>query len=495
MKTHRMLWRAAAPLLALALISASCGGDDSSDAAETSAPTITVGDTTIPDNAADDTTAPTESTTADTEPTAPSSAAPAEGEIELSAGVTVNLDDCPSDWSDTTGVSDDEIRLGMTLPQSGPIASLGAIGDGMRAYLDHVNETDPIDGKKITLVLSDDGYDPAKTQTAVTEMLETEDIFAFVSGIGSANALQVRPMLNTECVPQVETASGVSYFYAPTAFPWTHSGVISSATEGAIWCQYIPEEYGEGATVAGLFANNDTGRGFQAAVEACAETGAIDLVENVTYEPTASDISNEITTLAASNADVLVGGVLGAFCAQTLAGVAQSAWHPAVLLTQNCESIPAYFTPTDPAGEGVRLTSVYRTYTDEEAAGNPDLAEIGTILTDAGYTTNSTYMNGVVFGLEIEHALRTALDQYGGITRTNLMKAFWNFDFVNPIKRDGIEAHTDGANDANMVEGAYVVEYHAPTAEGAAGTFEVVSDLVSVEGESEIDEDGETGAP
>ena len=108
-----------------------------------------------------------------------------EGQVEVAAGTVLDLDACPDDWSPTQGVDGDEIRIGMTLPQSGQLASFGPIGEGMGFYFDYINETDPIDDKNLVLVTKDDGYEAGRAVANVEEMLDTEDIFAFAHFIGT----------------------------------------------------------------------------------------------------------------------------------------------------------------------------------------------------------------------------------------------------------------------------------------------------------------------
>ena len=105
------------------------------------------------------------------------------------------------------------------MPQSGPLAAFGAIGEGMQVYFDWVNANDPIDGKEIVLVLRDDAYDSARTKTNIEEMIETEDIFAFTYLIGSPNNGAVRPILDEECIPQLFNSTGLPNWGDPANFP------------------------------------------------------------------------------------------------------------------------------------------------------------------------------------------------------------------------------------------------------------------------------------
>lgn len=445
-------WRLVAVLCALASVAAACGGDDDDAGAAA-------------DGGGD--------------------AAMSDGVVELATGTTVDLSECPDDWSDTAGITDDEIRIAVSLPQSGPLASFGAIAEGMQAYFDFVNADDPIAGRDVVVIARDDAYDAARTQTNVQEMLETENIFAFTWIIGSANNGQVRPIFAEECVPQLFNATGLPAWGDPANFPWTIGGLISYDTEANIWCNHVADELGEGATVAALFQNNDFGSAYRSVVEACDEAGTIDLVESLTHEATAADITNEMTTLASSGADAFFLGSTGAFCPQALAAVAQSPWSPLFLMSSTCENIAAFFAPVDPAGAGVRMALNNKGVTDAAFAQDPGVQDAIAILEAAGLDPfEGSISTGVLFAQTTEYVLRAAAASDGGLTRTNLMKAAWNMDFQHPLLRDGIEVLTDGVDDAYLIEGAVIAEYVPPTQEGSLGSFTDLSELISVEGET-----------
>ena len=407
----------------------------------------------------------------------------ADGPIELATGVSVDpSSDCPEDWSDTAGITDSEIRLGISLPQSGPLASFGAIAEGMQVYFDQM---EPVDGRTVTLVARDDAYDAARTQTNVEEMIETEDLFAFNWIIGSPNNAQVRPIFQEECIPQLFNATGLPAWGDPANFPWTIGGLISYSTEANIWCDHIAEELGEGATVAGLYANSDFGAAYQTVIEGCAEDGRIELVESLTHEATAADISNEMTTIAASGADAFVLGSTGAFCPQAMAAVAQSPWEPLFLMSSTCENVAAFFAPVDPAGAGVRMALNNKGVTDAAFADDPGVQDAIRIIEEAGQDPfGGSISTGILFAQTTEYVLREAAAMEGGLSRTNLMKAVWNMNFVHPLLREGVDAITSGTDDAYIIEGAYIAEYVPPAEEGALGSFDTLSDLITVEGET-----------
>src|ERR1041384_568873 len=59
-----------------------------------------------------------------------------------------------------TGASDTEIKIGQTMPYSGPASAYGQIGKTELAYFKMINEQGGINGRKINLISVDDGYSP-----------------------------------------------------------------------------------------------------------------------------------------------------------------------------------------------------------------------------------------------------------------------------------------------------------------------------------------------
>ena len=403
--------------------------------------------------------------------------------LEVAPGTVLPLPDCPSDWSDTAGIDEDTIRLGMSLPESGPVAALGEVDDGARAWFDDVNETDPIAGKRIELISADDAYDPARALANVTEMMDTDEPFAFTFIIGTPPNLAVHDPLNDACVPQVYNATGLPRWGDPANYPWTIGGLLAYNTEARMWCDHIAQELGEGATVAGLFMDNDLGLAYLEEMEVCAEEGIIDLAETAVHDPAAPDVIAQMTTLAATDAQAVVLGTTGAPCPQAMKFVDSSSWDPLVLIHGGCESIATYFKPIDPAGEGVLVASTAKDPTT--ADDDPAMEHAVQVLRDAGLDPFAgASLSGARGAASIEQLLRAAADMEGGLTRTNLMRAMWNADFENPLFVDGVRQRSKGAEDAYLIEAAQMSRYRAPAAGETSGRYEPVGEIIDVEGET-----------
>ena len=61
------------------------------------------------------------------------------------------------------GASDTEIKIGQTMPYSGPASAYGTIGKAEAAYFKMINDQGGINGRKINFITLDDGYSPPKT--------------------------------------------------------------------------------------------------------------------------------------------------------------------------------------------------------------------------------------------------------------------------------------------------------------------------------------------
>src|SRR5690349_9368414 len=79
---------------------------------------------------------------------------------------------------DEPGVSDGEIKLGQTAPYSGPVSAYGTCGRASVAYFAMINEAGGINGRKINLIVADDGFSPPKAVEQVRKLVEADGVFA-----------------------------------------------------------------------------------------------------------------------------------------------------------------------------------------------------------------------------------------------------------------------------------------------------------------------------
>jgi hypothetical protein len=61
------------------------------------------------------------------------------------------------------GASDTEIRIGQTMPYSGPVSAFAVLGKVQAAYFRMINDRGGISGRRINLISYDDAATPSKT--------------------------------------------------------------------------------------------------------------------------------------------------------------------------------------------------------------------------------------------------------------------------------------------------------------------------------------------
>ena len=83
------------------------------------------------------------------------------------------------------GVSDTEIKIGNTMPYSGPASAYGAIGKSEAAYFNMINEQGGINGRKINFITRDDGYSPPKTVEQVRRLVEEDQVLLLFNTLGT----------------------------------------------------------------------------------------------------------------------------------------------------------------------------------------------------------------------------------------------------------------------------------------------------------------------
>jgi branched-chain amino acid transport system substrate-binding protein len=414
-------------------------------------------------------------------------------------GFKIDLTKCQTGWSNTEGLTDDSIKIGHTLAYSGPLAEYGNIGRGMNNYFQYVNTKfggieDSLGKKrKINFVEKDDGYDPARTIPLVDELLDSEKVFALTTG-GSSNVMRVYDKTNARCVPQPIALTGHPAWGDPVNHPWTTGLQLAYSTEAILWGSYI-EKYMDdnkmtSARVAGLVINNDFGRSYAASFRSFIAGSKHSITfDSETIEPTAPNVTNEMTTLASKNPDVFIAMTAGTSCTQAITESAQNGLNKsAKLLFQpsTCKGISLVGKEKvggdGSASEGwLVFGGGVIDFNDPTKADLPQIKFAKQQLATQGYDTktSSQFGNGYFYGWPLVEYLRVAAALDGGLTRSNLMLAVHTIELRHPFMLAGITLSMNGNKDAYLVEGSELGRFSA-----AKQTWEQVGDVIDLSGKS-----------
>src|SRR6476620_4896475 len=75
-----------------------------------------------------------------------------------------------------TGANDTEIKIGQTVPFSGPASSYSSISKTQAAYFKMINDQGGINGRKLNLIQYDDAYSPPKAVEQVRKLVEGDEV-------------------------------------------------------------------------------------------------------------------------------------------------------------------------------------------------------------------------------------------------------------------------------------------------------------------------------
>src|SRR5256885_12152671 len=94
------------------------------------------------------------------------------------------------------GVTDTEIKIGNTIPYSGPASAYGIIGKTYAAFFKMINDQGGINGRKINFISYDDAYSPPKTVEQVRKLVESDEVFLLFATLGTASNVGIQKYLN-----------------------------------------------------------------------------------------------------------------------------------------------------------------------------------------------------------------------------------------------------------------------------------------------------------
>ena len=198
------------------------------------------------------------------------------------------------------GVTDIEIKIGNTVPYSGPASGYGVYGIALAAYFKMINEQGGINGRKITLISLDNGYLPPKALEGTRRLVEQDQVLAIMGTLGTPTNAATQRYLHEAHVPNLAVISGASRFNDPAHFPWTVPNFPSYRTEGRIYGRYILEAKPD-AKIAVLYQNDDLGRDYLAGLKeslgARAETMIIAAASYEVADPTVEFADGEFAGL------------------------------------------------------------------------------------------------------------------------------------------------------------------------------------------------------
>jgi len=347
--------------------------------------------------------------------------------------------------------ADNEIRIGNTIPYSGPAAAYGIIGKTIGAFFNRINDQGGINGRRINFISYDDGYNPQKTVELTKKLVEEDKVLLTFASLGTAPNFAVRPYLNANKVPQLFVSTGSSMWDNPKEFPWTMGFQPSYQTEAHIYAQYLLETHPSGGKIAILYQDDDFGKDYVKGLKD-GLGGKMQVVAEAPYKVSDANVNQQIATLKASGATIFFDVTTPKFAVMAIRRAAELAWKPEHIISTVSESTAAVMQPAGlENSEGV-LTAGYSLEGDDPAVANdPGFRDYSALLDR--YLPDASKSNSLtVFGYLIANAMVEVLKRCGDdLSRENIMKQAASLKGVKlPMMTPGIEVNTSGRDFAPL---------------------------------------------
>jgi len=350
--------------------------------------------------------------------------------------------------ADTPGVTATEIRIGNTMPYSGPASSYSVIGRTEAAFFAMVNDQGGVGGRKVNFITLDDGYSPPKTVEQVRRLVEEDQVAFCFQNLGTPCNSAIATYMNTRKIPHLFIGSGASKWTDVKKYPFTMGWQPSYKTEAQIYTKHILQTMKE-PKLAILYQNDDFGKDYPSGVrDVLGNDWDKYVVRNVSYETTDATIDSQIGEMMNAGANVILVAAIPKFAAQAIGRVYGLAWKPTFYMSNVAISVGTVMRPAGPEKSVGMLSSQYlKDPTDpiwDDDASMKQWRAFMAKYNPSGDTTDAA----TAFAYGISNTMLQVLKQCeGDFSRANILRQAETLrDYVNPMTLPGITINTSASD-------------------------------------------------
>ena len=345
------------------------------------------------------------------------------------------------------GVTDMEIKIGQTMPYSGPLSSYGVIGRTEAAYFQMINEQGGINGRKIVLISLDDAYSPPKTVEQVRRLVEQERVAFLFQTFGTPCNAAIRQYCNDNKVPQLFIVSGAAMLADPQHFPWTIGFIPNYQTEARIFAKHILATQAD-ARIGVLFQNDSFGKDYLIGLrEGLGADHAGMVIKEVSYEPSEPTVDSQIATLQGSGADVFLIAATGKFAPLAISKAYDIGWTPARYMHYGAQSVAILKLAGLDKSKGLITTSFGKDVNDPRWKDDPGVKEFADFT--ARYMSRAEFVDASAEqGFSAAATIVQVLKQCeNDLSRENIIRQAANLKELElPLLLPGVRINTSPSN-------------------------------------------------
>jgi branched-chain amino acid transport system substrate-binding protein len=207
------------------------------------------------------------------------------------------------------GVSKDEILVGSIQDLSGPIAAFGkAVRQGMLLRVEEVNEQGGVHGRKLKLLVEDDGYDPKKAVLAAQKLVNQDKVFIVVAHTGTAQNNASMPIQFEKNVINFLPVTAAREMYEPLN-RLKYSFAVTYYDQMRTWLPKMVKDKGV-KKVCTIYQDDEFGLEVMRGAEAGLKTLNMEFTEKTSYKRGATDFSSQVARMKGAGCELVVMGTI-----------------------------------------------------------------------------------------------------------------------------------------------------------------------------------------
>jgi branched-chain amino acid transport system substrate-binding protein len=261
------------------------------------------------------------------------------------------------------------VKIGSVLSVTGPASFLGEPEDKtLRMYVERINASGGVAGKKIELVIYDDGGDANKARTFATRLVEDDKVVAMVGGTTTGTTMAMIPVFEDAQIPFISLAGGIEVVEPVRKF------VFKTPHTDKMACEKIFEDLKRrNLTKIGMISGTD---GFGASMRAqcvkVAPTYGLEILTEESYGPRDSDMTAQLTKIKnAAGVQAVVNPGFGQGPAIVTRNYAQLGMTGTPFYQSHGVASKSFIELAGQAAEGVRLPAAALLVADKLPENDP----------------------------------------------------------------------------------------------------------------------------
>ena len=201
--------------------------------------------------------------------------------------------------------NDSEVVIGAILPLTGSVSTYGqSAKNGAELFIEEVNKSGGIDGKKVVIKYEDDEGDSTKAINAYDKLVNQEDVSMIVGPLTSGCANAVGPKATEDKIPLI-TPTGTETNLTTTGGEYVFRTCYIDSVQGEVIAKYAGENL-NAKTMAILYnVGSDYSKGIAETIKKKFESAGGEVVEYASYNDGDKDFSAQLTNVKKANPDII----------------------------------------------------------------------------------------------------------------------------------------------------------------------------------------------